>query len=64
MPGECTECGRLRAGIRNIELEAWNFHKLVAESEEEVPSTATECLIELICQMEALLNKPGSEARP
>lgn len=64
MPGECTECDWLRLGIRDVELNAWNFHKMVAESEEDPPTLATECLIELICQLNSLLDGRRHEALP
>lgn len=64
MPGECAECGRLREGLHDLELNAWNFHKWVAEYEESPPTLATEVIVELIAQICALLDGRRHEAGP
>ena len=55
MPGECAECKRLLDGLHDLALEAWNFHKWVAEYEDSPPTLATEVIVELIAQICALL---------
>ena len=53
----------IRQQLRQLEMGVWNWHKIVAESEDSPPTLATEALVAIACAIRELAAQPPGGTR-